>query len=169
MLVSCRVTGPRRDPDISGDDVNINIALAAALYVISAGAGLHNQELHKQQPSPAQAAAAARPEAAAIILSLPPLSAAPAWPWLPAQPGPAWVVLCSPHYGPGPCRRTNLINYNNVGAQIDFPIFYGDRSWCNTFSSHYLHLLRVTEERPEIIMALAISLIVYLGLAWMYR
>ena len=54
------VTGPRRDPDISGDDVNINIAPAAALYLISAGAGLHNQELHKQQPSPGSCCGQAR-------------------------------------------------------------------------------------------------------------
>ena len=61
MLVSCRVTGPRRDPDISGDGVNINIALAAAFYLISAGAGLHNQDYTNS--SPAQAAAAASSQA----------------------------------------------------------------------------------------------------------
>ena len=148
---------------ISAETMSTSTLLWPLLYILSR-LELGYITRNYTNSSPAQAAAAARPEAAAIILSLPPLSAAPAWPWLPAWPGPAWVVLCSPHYGPGPCRRTIQLNYNNVGAQIDFPIFYGDRSWCNTFSSHYLHLLRVTEERPEIIMALAISLIVYLGL-----
>ena len=98
MLVSRCVTGQRRAPDISGDDVNINIGPAAALHLISAGAGLHNQELHKQpaQPAqlspaqPSQAAAAARPEAAAIILSLPRcLPRVPRQPGLGCPPSPA--------------------------------------------------------------------------------
>ena len=166
MLVSCRVTGPRRDPDISGDDVNINIALAAALYLISAGAGLHNQELHKQQPSPAQPRQLLRPgqrqqQSFCHYRRCLPRQPGLGCPLGPAQPGLYFVAHIT---APARAARTNLINYNKVGAQIDFPIFYGDRSWCNTFSSHYLHLLRVTEERPEIIMALAISLIVYLGL-----
>ena len=90
MLISRRVTGRRRAPDISGDDVNINIGPAAALHLISVGAGLHNQELHKQPAQPSQAAAADRPEAAAIILSLPRcLPRVPRQPGLGCPPSPA--------------------------------------------------------------------------------
>ena len=94
---------------ISAETVSTSTLVRPLLYILSRlELGYITRNYTNSQPSPAQAGSccgqARGSSNHSVITALSAASAAPAWPWLPAQPGPAWVVLCSPHYGPGPCR-----------------------------------------------------------------